>query len=323
MRTLLKICCLLFLAQGPAVANPAAKEPVPSASAPVVTGTFETLKHTKTLRVERIIDAKTILMKDGTVVALTGLTYPAEAQGEIPQIVWTARERLLSLLPEGTEVILYQSRTASTGRLNRMGQQRAHLVAKKDERWINGTLIAEGFGWVMTDPDLPDMADQLYKYEEIARSAKSGLWADAAYAVADTSSPGNFSGGFTVAQGRVESAATSKNKLYLNFGSDRRTDFTVMIPADLRKRMARTQTDLFALNGRMIRVRGWVRAWNGPFMELAAPEHLEILDTGTAPSNPPNRPSDPSPDFRTDLSPDPVEKQNMDQVNNPSGRLNP
>lgn len=236
------------------------------------------MKHTSSGRVDKIIDASTILMKDGKIVRLLGIEYPYAPGNDTGDDVMKAKERLVKLLKEGTEVMLYQSRNAKTGRVNRMGHLRAHLVVKKDERWINGTILAEGLGWAMTDQDVAEMADQLYATESAARKANAGLWAkDSRYPLLTPETAMEGSGTFRVVEGTVAKTASIKNNLYLNFGNDWKKDFTVMITPAVRKSLARRGIDPMAFAGAKIRVRGWLREWNGPFMELETAERIEIL----------------------------------------------
>jgi micrococcal nuclease len=270
MQILLSLFLLLSLATPVMAGN--------NMDAAIVKGDFSRMKHTASTRVDKVIDAQTVLMKDGKIIRLLGMEYPADESEAIADEVLAAKNRLAALLPENTEVMLYQSFNSKTGRMNRMGHTLAHLVGKKDERWINGSLIAEGYGWAITDADNPDMADQLYALEAKARTAKLGLWQDnSVYSLLSPENAGNAEGKFRIVEGRVNRAASMRNKLYLNFGNDWRKDFTVMITPQMRKALARQQVDPINLAGQTVRVRGWIRNWNGPFMELETPERLEIV----------------------------------------------
>jgi hypothetical protein len=191
-----------------------------------------------------------------------------------------------------------------------MGQQLAHLVRKDNEEWINGALILSGNALTLTTASNPEMTAQMYALEDAARKAGKGVWTKGnpnGLLSPETAAQGN--GQLRVIEGTVNRAATSKNNLYLNFGKDWRKDFTVMIPVSLRKSLARTGTDPMALSGKTVRVRGWVREWNGPFMELETPERLEIVTT--------SRPSTETP---PEPSTEPVEKE---QPKPQTGQLNP
>lgn len=271
-----------FIAQTGAWANTPAAAP-----ASVIKGDFSGMKRTGANRVDAVIDARTVLMKDGKIVRLLAIDYPLNAGESINPAEVAAKDRLVKLLPAGTEVDLWQSLNSKTGRVNRMGHILAHLVTKKEERWVNGTLIDEGLGWTVTDMSNPELADQLYALEDKARIAKKGLWSDKLpYGVLSADKADSGIGAFRVVEGKITRAATSSNNLYLNFGSDMKKDFTVMISSSLRKSLSRKGIDPMSLSGRTVRVRGWLRSWNGPFMEMETPERLEIMPAPEQPQTP-------------------------------------
>ena len=68
-----------------------------------------------------------------------------------------------------------------------------------------------------------------------------------------------------------------RGRAYLNFGPDWRSDFTVSAASAARRLFERDGHDLIALEGRIIRVRGWIKWWNGPMIELTHPEQIEVL----------------------------------------------
>ncbi len=231
-------------------------------------------------RVEAVIDGQTVMMNDGKIVRLLGIEYPFTAGQDVSEQMLAGKDQLGKWLRKGTDVTLWQSRNNKTGRINRMGQLLAHLETKKDNQWINGSLIGAGLVYVETDWNNPDLADQMYALESRAREKQSGVWkkdSAAGLLTPETAMEGN--GAYRVVEGTVQRAASSKNNLYLNFGHDMKRDFTVQIAPSLRKELSRRGVDALALSGKKVRVRGWIRDWNGPFMELESVERLEILST--------------------------------------------
>jgi endonuclease YncB( thermonuclease family) len=271
MRTILTFLLFLLIPQL-AMAGNSSMGPVP------IRGDFTELKQAASARVDKVIDGQTVLMTDGKIVRLLGIDYPfmaGDAEGG-PSILGKAALELF--LPKGKQVLLYQNKSRERGRLNRMGHSLAHLVIKDRGEWVNGALVARGVAWAATDATNPAMAAQLYALEDAARKARKGLWSkDSPFGLLTPQTAAQGNGTFRVIEGTVNRAATSKNNLYLNFGSDWRKDFTVMITPGIRKGLSKKGVDAMALAGQKIRVRGWLREWNGPFMELETPERLEVL----------------------------------------------
>lgn len=272
-----------------ATAKPSPETTQAVQGAPLVTGDFtKQLKHTTSLRVVKVIDAQTILMNDGKIVRLSGIGYPFIAGTNDSDVALTAKLLLEKLLAAGTDVLVYQTRKQTEGRVNRMGHLLAHLVTKKNGEWINGVLLKEGLAWAEPDALNPQMAAQMYALEQQAREAKKFIWSDKSpYGVLTPETAARGAGTFRVIEGTVKRASTSKNSLFLNFGTDWRKDFTVMVSPAVRKALSREGVDPIGLTGRKIRVRGWLREWNGPFLELETPERLEILSAASASSAPP------------------------------------
>lgn len=255
---------------------------------PVITGDFKDLKHTSSARIDKVIDGQTILMKDGKIVRLSGLFYPFATGKDQSRSMVNAKEKLERVLPENTEVMLYQTRYEDKGRVNRMGHHLAHLVIKKTGEWVNGAMVAYGYGYALTDLDNPQMVHQLYILEDLSRMAQKGLWKTGSgfdLLTPETAIQGD--GTFRVVEGVVAKAATSSNNLYLNFGDDWRKDFTVKVSSAQRKVLSRKGIDPMALNGHTVRVRGWLREWNGPYMELDSIDQLEIVAAPPVVQTPP------------------------------------
>lgn len=173
--------------------------------------------------------------------------------------------------------MIYQTRMAKKGRENRMGHQLGHIVTKKEPQWINGALLAHGLARVYTSPNAPEMNDQMLMVEDEARREKRGLWAEGSeYNVLTPETADQAMGKLAIIEGVVVKSASVRNNIYLNFGQDWKTDFTVMITPALRKKLAHKGIDPLGLSGKKLRVRGYVREYNGPLIELETPEHFEL-----------------------------------------------
>ena len=243
---------------------------------------FSEAKHTKSGQIDKIIDALTIELKDGTIVRLASINTPDfHIHNDAPyseQALTLLREKL----PERTEVLLYQTRDRKKGRVNRMGHELAHLVTKTDNLWMQGLLLQEGLAHVYTAPTDNLMLDDLYKAEQNAQNKKQGLWADdSKHKILSHNETTSSIGDFAVIEGKIEKIATVRNNTYLNFGKNWKTDFTIQISPALRKQFAKEGINILNLAQNKIRVRGYLREYNGPLIELENTAHLEIIKTAS------------------------------------------
>jgi hypothetical protein len=111
--------------------------------------------------------------------------------------------------------------------------------------------------------------------EARARGARRGIWADRFYAVRPAARPVEIPvGGFELVEGAVLKSAVVKGRGYLNFGPDRRTDFTVTAAP----RALNSFGAIEGYRGRTVRVRGWIERRDGPMIEATHPEQVEVLN---------------------------------------------
>ncbi len=66
--------------------------------------------------------------------------------------------------------------------------------------------------------------------------------------------------------------------VFLDFGRNVRTDFTVLVQQSLVPRLLEAGIPVDSLVGRVVRVRGVIEESGGPAIRLADPLALEILD---------------------------------------------
>jgi hypothetical protein len=190
-------------------------------------------------------------------------------------------------LLEGKQIRLYETQSQQSGRTTSMGYTLAHMVAHEDDSWIQGALLAQGLARIRPSARNTDMAAQMMAMEDQAREAKRGLWAQAdKYALLNPDNAGQHLNDWAVVEGRVVNVATSNNIVYLNFGPDWRTDFTISIEPDVRKEMDAKGLDPQSLQGKTVRVHGWLESYNGPHIRLNHAVWLEVRDGDEQPSPP-------------------------------------
>lgn len=144
--------------------------------------------------------------------------------------------------------------------------------------WLQEYLLAQG--WARLNGVYPypvDLLKALRQVETLARKARRGLWREKEYRLLRAADMSLADRRFHLVEGRVAKVATTRNRIYINFGTDWRRDFTAAIDNRHRRRFRELGISLQELAGRNIRVRGWVRPYNGPYMELESWTQIELL----------------------------------------------
>lgn len=151
-------------------------------------------------------------------------------------------------------------------------------IERVDGLWLQGALLERGLAVVQTRPGETARAGDMLAIEGRARSERTGLWRDAAFAPRSPVSVHDDVGSFQIVAGRVRRVAPTDHSVYLNFGEDWRSDFTIRFRrSELGERFDRSLGDLEALAGRRVEVRGFVVEAGGPLIEVSHPEQIEVL----------------------------------------------
>lgn len=162
-------------------------------------------------------------------------------------------------------------------RLDRYGHHIADL--HREDALLSEALVSAGYAIAYSWPDTRHEGAHLLVLEAEARSGNRGLWETDIFAIRspDPNTLALYLETVQIVEGRVISAAETRERTYLNFGFDYRTDFTVSIAARDVRTFTDAGIDMDALEGRIIRVRGWLQAINGPSITIDHPERLEVL----------------------------------------------
>lgn len=240
------------------------------------------LKISETAHVTSIVDGDTVGLDDGRQVRLVGLQAPKLGLGRQNFEDWPlaaeAKARLASM-------VLNRSVGLAFGgvRTDRYGRLLAHLYAD-DGSWIQARMIASGLARVYSFPDNRACVGALLAFETDARLDQRGVWAEAYYAVqlaSATEALLDLENTFQLVEGKIKEVAIVRGRVFLNFGDDWRTDFTITVaPRDVR----RFDIDFEDYRRQTVRVRGWMKRFNGPEIVATHPEQIEILSISVPPS---------------------------------------
>ncbi|MGE3147641.1 MAG: thermonuclease family protein [Pseudorhodoplanes sp.] len=234
-------------------------------------------------KVAQVIDARTFRLEDGRVVRLAGiesLTLRQTDRDESQSIGIAARTALQNAL-DGRTVLIEPIR-AKPDRYDRMV---AYVVIAQPEgsrsETVQEMLVKQGHAITAARIDGRACALRLLALEQAARDAKLGLWADPGYALKDARDAAGLLadlGRYAVVEGKVLSVRESGGTIYVNFGWRWTRDFAVTILKRQDREFAAAGLVPKKLEGRRVRIRGFIEERGGPRIEATRPEQIEILD---------------------------------------------
>ena len=227
-------------------------------------------------RVATVSDGDTLSLDNGTEVRLVGIMAPKLPLGRpgVRRWPWGVEAKAgLEALVLGRVVELWGGETIR----DRHGRLLAHVVLQDDDLWVQGAMLQSGLARVYSFVDNRNGVEAMYALEKAARRAERGLWSHPDYAIVPAAQAEEAVRSFAVIEGRVFRVAKVGSRVYLNFDEDWRRDFTIKIEHAACRLFEDESLDLTAFQGRLIRVRGWVKWENGPMIEATHPEQMEIL----------------------------------------------
>lgn len=224
--------------------------------------------------VQSVEDGATLTLADGKILRLAGLLAPAAPLAMDKDAAWPSAEAARQALADralGRTVTL----RAAQDKPDRHGRLIGQAILD-DGTWLQRDLLAQGRDRLELTHDTAALAAVLLKAEADARRHHRGLWRLPVYAVrAPDGLTARDTGGFVLVEGRVLSVAPTHEATYLDFAEDWHHGFTVRIPHALLQRA--DGFDPATLEGRQVRVRGWLAYEGRPILDLEDPAALEPL----------------------------------------------
>ncbi len=248
----------------------------PASAAPRLGGVY---------RVVEVVDGDTVVLDDGSQVRLVGIQAPKLPLGRRGFAKWPLADEAKARLAEwigGRAVTLVHG-----GReRDRHGRRLAHIFLAKPKTltapspgdgWIQGRLLAGGWARVYSFPDNRYWIAEMLARERAARAARRGIWRHPFYRIRSPEELERAVGTFQLVEGRVVAVAEVRGRVYLNYGADWRSDFTVSLEPRTASLFRRLGIDYRRYQGRRLRVRGWIGKRNGPAITVTHPEQIEEL----------------------------------------------
>lgn len=218
-----------------------------------------------TATVAAVRDGQTLRVADGREIRLAAIE------------VTEASRAALAALAEGRALTL----RSAPGGTDRYGRAIVFAYPPGEAQSLQQTLLEQGLARMSARVDDKNCALALLAAERAARAAGRGLWADPNFAPLRAENLPRIAaerGQFALVEGKVLSVRESGATIYVNFGRRWTRDFTVTILKRAERTFSSAGLDPKRLEGRRIRVRGWIEQRAGPVIAAVTPEQIEVLD---------------------------------------------
>jgi endonuclease YncB( thermonuclease family) len=228
--------------------------------------------------VASVIDGRTLVLDDGREVRLAAIEVapPTEPAG-------ADAKAALEALVAGQSIELRAVGAEPKAETDRYGRLFGHIYVTREgtERWAEAELMARGHARVAARVGERACATALLARERAARASNLGPWADPYYVIRpadDAAAVAAERGRFAIVEGKVLSVRESGPTIYVNFGRRWTQDFTVTIAKRNESAFTSAGLEPKRLQGRRVRVRGYVEQRGGPWVEATRPEQIELAE---------------------------------------------
>jgi endonuclease YncB( thermonuclease family) len=222
--------------------------------------------------IAKVFDGDSVLLADGREVRYIGVDTP-EVGGYRTEEYWgDEASRANRTLVEGKKVMLEFDKELKDS----YGRTLAYVFA--GDVFVNLALVREGAALAL--PYWPNLKyhRELRAAMDEARREKRGMWAHPDRWIVDSADALGFIGQSKTVVGRVLFAEAARPGVFLNFGRDFSTDFTVFIPKQYLVYFSDSgiSDPAASYRGRTIEVTGTIDVKNGPSITVRHPDQIYV-----------------------------------------------
>lgn len=229
------------------------------------------------IKVIEVIDGDTVKLADGKLLRYIGLDTPEvriKKNGAFiysPQPFSQEAKQLNQTLAENKLIRI----EFDVEKFDKYGRLLGYCFT--EDTFINAKLLEEGFAAIYTKPPNVKYTDLFLKKQKQARENRKGLWG--AYETISAQKAHLYINQIRTVTGTVLNTYKSKNCVFLNFGHDYKTDFTVVIFNNTLKyfQNKRINPETF-YRRKTISVTGRIKEYNGPEIAVNLPDEIEIIN---------------------------------------------
>lgn len=219
---------------------------------------------------ETVYDGDTIKLTDGRRIRFIAINTPEMGNDERPDQAFAveAREQVRALFDNNRRVKLKYGKSKK----DRHKRWLAHVYTESGVN-VAADLLRQGYGFAIVVPPNIWNSDCYFAAEQKARMAASGVWSHPDYAPRDPQGLDRSQTGFMIVEGVITGIGQGKKNIWLDMGSD----FAIRIRRKYLGDFA--AIPVMKLQGRRVRVRGWVAFYNGKLrLSLKHPAMIEIMN---------------------------------------------
>ncbi len=149
-------------------------------------------------------------------------------------------------------------------------------IYDEDNIWLNAELIKNGLAILSGNHTGNKNFSYLLKQENMARNKNIGGWANGDFKIYNAQPYDGGINKFAIVEGIVLQVKKINQRIYINFDNDWRTDFSIGIKKPLWEKFKNIGIDATDLAKKHITIRGWVRQYNGAYMEIHQIGQLQL-----------------------------------------------
>ena len=210
------------------------------------------------------------VLEDGRTLHIQGVKAPIVGSGALS-------EQAIDLLHTLTDHVPLFLDNQITDRYGRLTAQ-IYLMQEGKKIWLEQILLRHGLVFVYLSTGSEVRVDDMLSAEADAYRKHLGIWGDPTYADTPARQTRDLYGHFAFVTGKVTKAERTKNIIYLTFGAEGHPDFNVAIAARYMKAFRQAGVEPLAYQGKMVRVRGWIKRDSLPVIAVTSPYQIQIID---------------------------------------------
>ncbi|MFH1282324.1 MAG: thermonuclease family protein [bacterium] len=148
----------------------------------------------------------------------------------------------------------------------------------KDNIFVNAELLRQGYAALYTFPPNVKYTEEFVKFQEEARKNSRGFWKNKITGEISPEEAKKFINEVATVKGRVLSTFKTEKNIFLNFGRDYKTDFTIVIFERSFKEFYSAEIDPETYyKDKLVSITGKIKEYNGPEIIANHPYEIKII----------------------------------------------